>query len=49
MVTASGTATITAATVNLGGEGGPGVARIGDTVNLSTGLITGGSGKVFAA
>lgn len=48
-VTASGTATITAATVNLGGEGGPGVARIGDTVNLSTGLITGGSGKVFAA
>lgn len=34
--------------VNLGGSSGKGVARIGDTVDLETGLITGGSGKIFA-
>ena len=38
---------VIADTVNLGGEGGAGVARIGDAV--SAGVITGGSTKVFAA
>lgn len=42
------TATINAQTVNLGGDSGLGVARIGDTVDLSTGLITGGSTIVKA-
>lgn len=38
---------IEAPAVNLGGAGGPAVARIGDTVE--GGVITSGSGKVFAA
>lgn len=38
---------VIADTVNLGGEGGAGVARIGDSV--SGGVITGGSTKVFAS
>ena len=41
------TATVNAETVNLGGEGGPAVARVGDTV--SGGVIQSGSAKVFAA
>ncbi len=40
------TATIEADTVNLGGTGGPAVARVGDTV--SGGVITSGSAKVKA-
>lgn len=35
--------------VNLGGTGGQKVARVGDTVDLSTGIITSGSSKVKAA
>jgi phage baseplate assembly protein V len=47
-VTVSATsATITADTVNLGAEGGPAVARVGDPV--VGGHIQSGSGKVFAA
>lgn len=42
----TGAATITAASVNLGGTGGRGVARIGDPV--AGGVITGGSGRVTA-
>lgn len=38
---------VIADTVNLGGDGGMGVARIGDSV--SGGVITGGSTKVFAS
>lgn len=38
---------VIADTVNLGGAGGAGVARIGDSV--SGGIITGGSTKVFAS
>lgn len=38
---------IEADTVNLGGDGGPAVARVGDTV--AGGVITEGSAKVFAA
>jgi hypothetical protein len=45
----TGTANITATTVNLGASGGPAVARIGDSVDLSTGKILTGSSKVFAA
>lgn len=41
-------AVINAETVNLGGANGQGVARIGDQVDLSTGLIIGGSQKVKA-
>lgn len=48
-VTAGTTANITAPAVNLGGAGGARVARVGDTVNLSTGIITGGSLIVRAA
>ena len=40
-------ATIEAETVNLGGTGGPAVARVGDTV--AGGVITSGSAKVKAA
>lgn len=40
------TAMVDAATISLGGDGGRGVARIGDTV--VGGVITGGSSKVFA-
>ena len=39
---------INAGTVNIGGDGGQGVARIGDSVDLSTGLITSGSTIVKA-
>jgi len=48
-VTAGGVANIDAATVNLGGAGGPAVARVGDSVNLATGVIETGSAKVNAA
>lgn len=55
-VNATATATVTAPTVlvksnntQLGDAGGPAVARVGDSVNLSTGLITTGSAKVTAA
>jgi phage baseplate assembly protein V len=41
------TATIEADTVNLGGVGGPAVARVGDTV--AGGVITSGSSKVRAS
>lgn len=41
------TATIEADTINLGGTGGPAVARVGDTV--AGGVITSGSAKVKAA
>ena len=44
----SGTATVTAATVNLGDAGGHAVARVGDTVNLTTGLIETGSSVTFS-
>jgi phage baseplate assembly protein V len=43
------TANIIADNVNLGGIGGPAVARVGDDVNLSTGKIISGSAKVKAA
>jgi phage baseplate assembly protein V len=43
------TALIEADTVQLGGEGGQKVARVGDQVDLSTGLIKTGSDKVTAA
>ena len=46
------TANVTAMAVNLGGEGGKGVARIGDTVevnpNTHQGTITAGSAVVFS-
>ncbi|WP_182466804.1 phage baseplate assembly protein V [Sphingomonas gilva] len=42
------TATIEADTVNLGGEGGQPVARVGDMVNLATGEIVSGSDTVAA-
>ena len=42
------TANITAEIVNIGGENGMGVARIGDSVDLETGKITTGSTKVKA-
>lgn len=42
------TATIQANSVNLGGESGQGVARIGDTVDLHSGIITSGSSVVKA-
>lgn len=42
------TANIKATSVNLGGESGLGVARIGDTVNLETGIIETGSAIVKA-
>lgn len=41
--------TITSDVVQLGGGGGPAVARIGDDVNLMTGKIITGSSKVSAA
>jgi phage baseplate assembly protein V len=48
-VTVSGDATLqTGGALNLGGAGGAGVARIGDSVNLTSGLIVGGSSKVKA-
>ena len=47
LTTVTGDATVTS-NVNLAGTGGPGVARIGDLVDLGTGEITGGSTKVFA-
>ncbi len=47
-VTASTKVVVNAPTVELGGAGGPAVARVGDTVNLSTGLIETGSSKVSA-
>ena len=55
-VEASGTSTVKGATVNveattelnLGGTGGQGVARIGDSVNLQTGKIIGGSSLVLS-
>ena len=45
-----GNATVNASEVYLGttSGGGKGVARIGDSVDLSTGVITSGSSKVFA-
>ena len=42
------TANVNASSVNLGGSGGLGVARIGDTVDLSTGKIITGSSIVKA-
>ena len=46
------TANVTAMAVKLGGEGGKGVARIGDTVevnpNTHQGTITAGSAVVFS-
>lgn len=45
-VTATATATVDGATVDLGGSGGPAVARVGDSV--SGGVITSGSAKVNA-
>lgn len=42
------TANITAEAVNLGGDSGVGVARIGDSVDLNTGKITTGSSIVKA-
>lgn len=41
-------ASVIASEVNLGGEGGQGVARIGDSVDLSTAKIIGGSTVVKA-
>ena len=41
-------ATINAAMVDLGGANGQGVARIGDQVDLATGIITSGSSIVKA-
>ncbi|MFO6448905.1 phage baseplate assembly protein V [Erythrobacter sp. NE805] len=41
--------TIDSDNVQLGGAGGPAVARVGDDVNLSTGKIVSGSAKVTAA
>jgi len=40
---------VTADVVNLGGVSGAAVARVGDTVNLGTGVIETGSAVVFAA
>lgn len=40
---------VKANTIQLGAEGGPAVARVGDTVDLSTGKILTGSSKVKAA
>lgn len=34
--------------VNLGGAGGKGVARIGDSIDVVNGVIVGGSAKIFA-
>lgn len=42
------TANVNASSVNLGGNGGSGVARIGDSVDLSTGKIITGSSIVKA-
>lgn len=42
------TATITAETVNLGGANGAAVARVGDSIDVVTGKITGGSSVVKA-
>ena len=42
------TSTIEATTVNLGGEGGEAVARVGDSIDVVTGKITGGSSIVKA-
>jgi phage baseplate assembly protein V len=47
-VTATAAATVAAPAVNLGGPGGPPVARVGDSVNLMTGLIVSGSPVVTA-
>lgn len=47
-VNASTKAVVNSPEVDLGGTGGAAVARVGDTVNLSTGLITSGSSKVKA-
>lgn len=41
--------TVQSNSVDLGAPGGPAVARVGDTVNLTTGVITSGSAKVRAA
>lgn len=49
LATVTGNVALTAAgLVQLGGPGGPPVARVGDTVNLTTGVIETGSPKVFA-
>jgi phage baseplate assembly protein V len=55
-VNADTKATVTAPTillssddVELGDSGGPAVARVGDSVDLTTGIITSGSAKVTAA
>jgi len=47
-ITSTGPVTVNAPTVNLGGTGGAAVARVGDTVNTSTGKIISGSAKVNA-
>jgi hypothetical protein len=47
-VNSSGSATITSPSIDLGGAGGLGVARIGDSVNLTTGKIVSGSATVKA-
>ncbi len=39
---------VVSSTINLGGAGGAAVARVGDSVNLSTGRIVSGSSKVMA-
>lgn len=41
--------TIASDNIELGGAGGPAVARVGDDVNLSTGKIISGSSKVRSA
>lgn len=43
------TVLVDSADVQLGGDGGKAVARVGDNVDLSTGKIISGSGKVKAA
>lgn len=50
-VTAAGAVTVDGPTVNLGGAGGPAVARVGDAVLVAgiPGTITAGSAKVKAA
>ncbi|MCL6442470.1 MAG: hypothetical protein K6T83_03225 [Alicyclobacillus sp.] len=49
-ITVNGSATVNASQVYLGTTegGGAAVARVGDTVNLTTGVIESGSSKVFA-
>ena len=39
---------VVAPIINLGGSGGKGVARIGDSIDVVNGVIVGGSTKVLA-